>query len=431
MNLSTSSSLSNNKDKNLYKFIFCICLFRLLLEFSYVNVMSTVFAYDGYTLDFNMVNYIFSWVFYLITLLFVEDRMVKVSDFFFITALLSVVAPMTVIYGYDSSRDPVAVLILIFSLFFVKFITTFKSISFKKLVIVKNGMRIVVIISLVFVFFLVIWYFFSGVNFNLDFTKVYEFRASNDELAGIGILRYTNNWTYQIFNVTLFAIALLHKKYFFAFILVIIQTYYFSASAHKIVFFLPFMVFSIRYYFGKTNSLVALPMTFTLILIGGLISLYFSDDLFIPSLIIRRIFFVPGNLSFSYFEFFSYNPKVFWSNGILSPFLSYPYDLSLTHMIGRYIGYDGMGANNGYVSSGFAHAGYFGVLFYSFIVGLLLKLINDMTYNKLPLWFSVSVCIGPLRTILINSDLFTSLLTHGLFISLIIIFLSRSYNDQN
>ena len=431
MNLSTSSSLSNNKDKNLYKFIFCICLFRLLLEFSYVNVMSTVFAYDGYTLDFNRVNYIFSWVFYLITLLFVEDRMAKVSDFFFITALLSVVAPITVIYGYDSSRDLVAVLTLIFSLFFVKFITTFKFISFKKLAIVKNGISIVVIISLIFVFFLVIWYFFSGVNLNLNFNKVYDFRGDNAELAGIGILRYINNWTYQIFNVTLFAIALLHKKYFFAFFIVVIQTYFFAASAHKIVFFLPLLVFSVWFYFGRTNSLVALPISFILLLIPALIYFYYSENLFIPSLIIRRVFFVPANLAFAYFEFFSFNPKVFWSNGILSSFLSYPYDLSLTHMIGRFIGYDGMGANNGYVASGFAHAGYFGVLFYSIILGLLLKLIDDMTYNKLPLWFSVAISIAPLRTALINSDLFTTMLTHGLFISLIIIFLSRSNYDYS
>jgi hypothetical protein len=431
MNLSTSSSLSNNKDKNLYKFIFCISLFRLLLEFSYVNVMSVSFAYDGYTLDFNIINYIFSWILYFIALSFVKDRMTKVSDFFFITALLSVVLPITVVYAYDSSRNSAAVLTLIFSLFFVKFITTFKFISFKKLVIVKNGLSLVVIISLFFVFFLVIWYFFSGVNLNFNFNKVYDFRADNYELAGIGILRYTNNWTYLIFNIALFAIALLHKKYFFAFVIVVIQTYFFAASAHKIVFFLPFLVLSVWYYFRQTNSLVALPLSFSLILILALIYFYYSENLFIPSLIIRRLFFVPANLAFSYFEFFSFNPKVFWSNGILSSFLSYPYDLSLTHMIGRFIGREGMGANNGYVSHGFAHAGYFGVIIYSIILGLLLKLIDDMTYNKLPLWFSISLSIAPLRTVLINSDLFTTMLTHGLFISLIIIFLSRSNYDYS
>ena len=420
------SSFFKNKDKNIYKFIFSIFLFRVLLEFSYVNVVSIVFAYEGYTLDFNRVNYIFSWVLYIIALSFVKDRMTKVSDFFFITALLSVVAPITVVYGYDSSRNLAAVLMLIFSLIFVNWMTKINFISFKRLAIVKNGLILVVIVSLNFVFFLVIWYWFSGVNFNLDFTKVYEFRSGNKELASIGFLRYTNNWTYQIFNVTLLAIALLHKRYFFAFIVVVIQIYFFSASAHKIVFFLPLLVFSIWYYFRQTNSLVALPITYSLVIIGALISFYYSEDLFISSLLIRRLFFVPANHAFSYFEFFSNNPYVFWSNGVLSPFLTYPYDISLTHVIGRYIGNEGTGANNGYVSSGFAQAGYFGVLFYSFILGLLLKLINDMTYDKLPLWFSISISIGPLRTVLINSDLFTSMLTHGLFISLIIIFLSRS-----
>ena len=123
---------------------------------------------------------------------------------------------------------------------------------------------------------------------------------------------------------------------------------------------------------------------------------------------------------------------MFWSNSVLSYFLSYPYDLSLSHVIGRYLGNEGMSANNGFVASGFAHAGIFGVFFYALIIGLILRFINDVTYNLLPLWFAVALSIVPLRSLLISSDLFTVMLTHGFIIALLIIFLARSKkNAQN
>jgi len=313
-------------------------------------------------------------------------------------------------------------LLLIFS------IVRIKLVSFKSLPTVRSGLSIVIWVSSAFVAFLVVWYYVSGVSLNLNFLKVYEFRAENAELAAGGILGYTNNWTYKIFSMTLFAIALMYRRYFLAILIFLIQVYFFAASAHKGVLFLPLLVFGVWFYFRKTNSLVILPLVFSSVIFLTLLTYFFFDSVFTSSFLSRRVFFIPANLTFAYFEFFDINAKVFWSNSVLSSFLSYPYEISMAKVIGAHLGNENMGANNGFVASGFAHAGLLGVFFYALIIGILLRIINDITYNTLPLWFAVALSVIPLRNLLISSDLFTVMLTHGFIVALVILFLSRSKN---
>lgn len=412
--------------KNWLSFYALIFLFRILLEISYFNVVAPHFSYQGFKTDFNILNYLVSWGVFLVTLTMVRDRITRVSDYFFITALLAVVTPLTVLYGYDQERSLIPVLYMLFALLIIYSIVRIKLISFKSLPTVKNGLSIAVWLSTIFVAFLVFWYYLSGVNLNLNFLRVYEFRADNAELAAGGILGYTNNWTYKIFSMVLFAVALMYRRYMLVLFIFLIQVYFFAASAHKGVLFLPLLVFGIWYYFRKTNSLLILPLAFSGIILLTLLTYFIFDSLFASSFFSRRVFFVPANLTFVYFDFFSYNPHVLWSNSVLASFLSYPYEASMAKVIGGYLGNENMGANNGFVASGFAHAGFLGVFIYALIIGFLLRIINDITYNALPLWFAVSLSVIPLRSLLMSSDLFTVMLTHGFIVALIIIFLSRS-----
>ena len=307
-------------------------------------------------------------------------------------------------------------------------ITKFNFISFKCLHIVKDGRKIAISISFLFVVFLVVWYIYSGVRLNIDFSQVYDFRAENAEVAARGVLSYTNNWTYQIFNIFLMAFCLFYRKYIWFILFFLVQILFYAASTHKSVFFLPFLLLGIWFYFKKTSSLTVLPITFSILIISTLLSYFMFNDLWLSSLFSRRVFYVPANLTFVYFDFFSVNPKVFWSNSVLSAFISYPYapGISLSRVVGAYLGNPNMGANNGFVASGYAHAGLYGVFIYSCIVGIILRLINDITDKLLPVWLAVALVIVPLRSLLISSDLLTVILTHGLIVAIILLFLSRS-----
>lgn len=399
--------------------------FRLVLDFSYFFVVSNVFAYEGYNLDFSVENYIYSWVIYCASFIFVSDTLSRVSDYFFATALLAVIAPLTSIYGLDASRPMFPVIVVCMTLYSIYVITRVKLISFNNIKVIRHGESIAIIVSLLFVVFLVFWYFFTGVKFNLDLSKVYDVRAENAEIAAGGILAYTNNWTYQIFTIFLMSLALRYRRFFLFFSLVVVQIYFYAASAHKTILFLPVLLFGVWFYFRSKSSLTILPVMFTGVIGVTLLSYFFFDDLWLSSLFSRRVFYVPANLTFVYFDFFDNSPKVFWSNSVLSSFITYPYDLSLTHVVGRYLGKEQMGANNGFIASGYAQAGFFGIFIYALIVGAVLRFINDVTYNTLPVWLAVALSIVPLRALLISSDLFTVMLTHGFIVAIILIYLAR------
>lgn len=413
---------------NRIAFVSAAMIFRLLLDASYVYVISNVFSYEGFSFSFDRFSYIVSWIVFLLSLVFVRDRLLKVSDYFFTTALLAVIAPLTSLYGLDSTRPLIPVVVVVISIYLVSVITRVRLFSFKNLPFVASGELVAIGLSSFFVIFLVVWYLLTGVGLNLDFSKVYELRNENAELAAGGLLAYTNNWTYQIFSVFLMALSLFHRRYAWFVVLVVVQIFFFAASTHKTILFLPILLLGVWFYFRKSSSLTILPIMFSGVIILTLFSYLILDDYWLSSLFSRRVFYVPANLTFVYFEFFSENPKVFWSNSVLSGLISYPYDMTLTHVVGLYLGEEDLGANNGFVASGYAHAGLFGVSFYVLIIGLILRLINDISYNTMPIWLAVSLCIVPIRALLISSDLFTVMLTHGFIIAIILIYLVRAKN---
>ena len=413
-------------NRNKASFILFTILFRVLLEISYFSVVSEVYAYAGFLKNFDYANYLLSWIIFFGCFYFVRDRMYKISDFFFVFTFLSLITPSLIIFGYDSARSFVPILNLVISVLIIYLLVRTKTVSFKKLPIFKNGMSLIVAVSLIFVLFLVFWYFISGVTLNLSFPQVYDFRSENSDLSGGGILNYTNGWTYKIFNMALLAIALLYRQYFFAVTVLIVQVYFFAASTHKSVLFIPFLILGVWFYFRKTNSLAVIPIFFSSVIALTLVTYIMFGDYFLSSLFSRRVFFVPAQLTFVYFEFFSSNPHVYWSDSVLSSFSNYPYgEVSMSKLIGNYMGTEAS-ANNGFISSGYAHAGIFGIYIYSIIIGFILRLLNDITYNLLPLWFSIALCLQPLRSLIMSSDLFTVMLTHGLIIVIIIIFFVRS-----
>ena len=289
---------------------------------------------------------------------------------------------------------------------------------------------VAVLICCLFVVFLVAWYLVSGVSLNFNLFKVYEFRAENAKASSVGLLAYTNSWTYQVMNVALFAICLMYRKYFFAVVVLLVQVFFFAASTHKSVLFYPLMIFGVWLFFSKTNKLVFVPIIFSFVILITLITYYIYGDIFSTSLFSRRVFFVPANLTFAYFDFFDSNPRVYWSNSILSPLLDYPYNEGVPFVIGSYLGFEGMGANNGFVSSGYGHAGLTGVMAYSFLIGLILRFLNELSKQSVPLWFSVALVLIPLRNVLISSDLLTVLLTHGFLVAILILYLYRSKKHE-
>jgi len=405
-------------------------LFRVILEFSYVLVVTDVFGYAGYEINFELVEYCFSWGLYLFCILFSNSEIKKVSDYFFATFLFGLICPASIMYGYDLNRPLSPILTLVFSMSLVYLIVNLKAIRLKPLPLVKGGDKVVICMSLIFVLFLAIWYPAVGVTFNLNMERVYEFRRDNASLANVGILAYVNNWVFQIFNITLLVICLFYRRYFLVLCVLIIQVYFFAASAHKSVLFYPFLVFGIWYYYRHSNSAMIIPLVFSLVVLATLVSFILFEDILMTSLFSRRVFFVPARLTYDYFEFFTLNEPLYWSNSILKHWVTNPYNEAVGYVIGQYLGKENLNANNGYISMGFAHAGYFGVAIYVMLSAVLLRFLDSMTKASIPLWVALALTVVPIRSFLISTDILTTLLTHGLVIVLIVLYLLRGRMKQ-
>lgn len=405
-------------------------LYRLILDWSYVFLVSDVFSYSGFILDVGYFNYTSSWLLFFIIILLTPIETNKASNYFFMSASVFLLAPLSSLYGLTNwSVFPIAL-----SMFAVFFIYIVVSIDIKlniKPVFFRDGKKISLAVSVFFIIILIAWYFISGAvrYFNLDLTKVYDYRQASSELANIGIMAYINNWTFKVFIFYAFSWLLLNKKYSLVTILFCVQVFFFGVSSHKSVLFSPLIILSIWWYFSRFKTLLIIPVGIVVVVALSLITFVLFNDILTSSMFIRRLLFVPAKLTYDYINFFSVNDFIYWSNSVLSVFLSYKYYLPLGALIGDYGG-AGASANNGFISSGYAHAGLFGVFLYSLIIAVLLRLLNYAVTKGVPLWFALALVIIPLRDTMISSDLFTTLLTHGLLVAFVLLFLSIEKNKK-
>lgn len=403
-------------------------LFRISLDISYYFIISPVFSYEGFYVSLSLESYFYSWLFYLLSFFFIDSLINDVGDYFFVTFLVSFFAPLTSMYGFSDSLSIKPIVCSFILLAIVKFFLVVKYPQTLIISTVKNGKRIALTLCFVFVSFLVFWFFLTGVTLNFNLMKVYDYRELNAEVSGGGVLSYTNAWTMQVFNIFLIAYCLLKRKFFYLSMFIGIQVFFFAASAHKSILFLPLLIIGVWFYFKKTNRAFIVPFSLTFIVTIVVLYTFFTDDFILSSLFIRRVFFTPANLTFSYFSFFENNDFIYWSNSFLSPLLSYPYHLPLSKLIGESLGNPDMGANNGFLSTGYAHFGYLGIVLYSILIALILRLINKLTREHYPSWLAIALCVVPIRNIIISADLLTVLLTHGLAMTIILLYLCRSKN---
>lgn len=405
---------------------FTSCLvFRATLDVAYVVFVSPVFLYLGFDLELSGWKYLSSWLLFILPLTFCSSTLVRPSQYIIVFAVLGLVAPLTSFYGL-TDRGVYPVLVTCSSIMLLAMVSSARWFKVPALPTVAHGEIVAVTLAVVAVAYLIVWYVISGAvnNFNLNLLKVYEYRSATARLTSFGLLAYINTWAYSICSVFLFSLALYRRRYMLAGIVFLIQVLFFAVSGHKSLVFYPLLVIGVWFYFKRTQSMTVVPCLFTAVVAAALILYLLIDDILLGSLLIRRVFFVPAALTYDYFSFFSNESYVVWSNSVLKSVFSYPYPAGVAELIGEYNG-SGANANNGYISSGYAHFGLVGVLMYTLLFGVVLRYLDVTTAGRVPVWLVLAIVVVPIRSAIVSSDLLTVLLTHGLLVGLLLIALIR------
>ncbi|MDA8976931.1 hypothetical protein N9F58_00185 [Akkermansiaceae bacterium] len=404
-------------------FFIMACIFYALLEISYFKFINPEFEYAGFTLDVDVLKYVESKVIYIFLVMAFPNRLTKPSDYLMAYLLLSFLTPLLVFYGLNNASREVLYIVLLG----VTLISFFRNGDRFQLPHFRNRQGTVIIFLVLASIIVSLWMVVSGglSFFNLNFSRVYDFREDVSKLIDKGLMSYLIVWTTKVFGPFLLAFALWKKKYLYVIIVLASHVFWFGISSHKSALFNPLLVIFLWQWFRSSQALSFIAIGMSLIVLFSLIVYQSFGDLTLGSLFIRRTFFIPSFLTFTYYEFFSEYGHVYWSNSITSGFLDYPFDREPAKLIGDSLNTDAH-ANNSFLATGYMHAGILGVMFYGIVVGLIFRLIDSITGDGIPSWLALATVIVPCRSLMVSADLPTAILTHGIGVGIIIlVFITR------
>ena len=404
-------------------FIISAFFFRVVLEISYRGFVTVNFEYAGFILSIDYLKYLESWLIWICLVIASPKVLLKASDYLMAYLLFSFFTPLLVYYGL-SNEDREHLYILLLGFLVIYFFRIGRPL---KIPIINHGRVVVYSISAWSSLAVTGWLIMIGglSYFNLDLSRVYEFRSDVGELISQWPMGYLNMWATKVFGPILLIGALWKKKYWIAAIIYILHIVWFGISSHKAILFYPLLVIFVWWFFRSSKALAIISVGMACAVLFSFLIYMIFDYKFLACLVVRREFFVQSFLAFKYYEFFSSHEHIYWSSSFASPFIDYPYESEPAKLIGAYLGTGGH-ANNSFLATGFMHAGILGVMFYGFLVGLLFRLIDSLSNKGIPLWVAVASVIVPFQSLFKSADLTTALLSHGIGVSIVILFLFRS-----
>jgi hypothetical protein len=420
------------KNKNYIKiFILGIFIYRLLLDVVYVNAITPIFGYSGFTATVNSFNYLISW---LVLLLFIPIilslyKKTSLSSIILILLFLLSYIPFTCMaafYSYNSS--------FIFSniLYWLSLFGFYKIIPKIKLVGIKNDKLTQLLLSVIIIlFFLVVSYIswrYTGFRISINLLNVYDLREEATTFKLPAILSYIYSASKAV-NPVLIVYFMSRKKYYLAGSLIFIQLLSFSINGSKTVFFTTVLAV-LLYWFYNDRHKSKIPWILSIIMTIGITELYITKSFLIINFLVRRVFFIPNLLNFYYYDFFSkYTPDYLRQSFLRHLGFESPY-IPIDNLIGAvYFNKADMGANNGLLSDAISNFGILGVLFMPLLLVIAFKIFDACTEG---LDIKIYIISGiTLTFIFISSFFFTILLTHGFIaLCLILYLLPRSAKRQ-
>jgi hypothetical protein len=410
--------------------VFAAMLYKLMLDVAYRQVIVPVYGYIGYTPEYSSMKTLFAFfmVAAITALLCIsESNNRRPSNIIINLQWLIILIPLLTLYGQEN-RSTLFVISAIASFILLMVIARLgSSVSITKPGKIFRSIGYLTLIGIaVYVYgTLIRTVGLGGINFN--FHNIYEQRAQLDQTSTGGIFGYLISWQGYVINVMLVALGLWRRSKVLVAVGIFAQILLFGLANYKA--FLAAPVFAIAlYYLPSKRQLLLLTIGVVTLLVMGIAAQEVLGINLITGVFVNRIFFVPAMLHFVWYDFFANHPFVMLSNSILSQFVNYPYDMPLMHVVSQYYWNRDFSPNVGYLGDAYAQFGIVGMMFFSIILGLFLRMVDSVGHNN-PRICQAIIAIPALA--LLNSALFTSLLTHGFIIAILLMWLLFSNRTRS
>lgn len=386
--------------KKLLKIIIASFIFRVFMEFIYVNFIHETYP-EQYIVDRNNFNYCLSWIIFMVFLVVVSKMHVKkdnlkVSNVIIIVLFYISYIPTSIHFAFANLTYSY---FLIFTLYWsIIFILNFLFLNSKKnntltfssrkiSVNLKNKLfNGLVILSMILILF-TSFKSYGKIYIHFGLADVYDLRANASNMGMSVLYSLLLTWVGTVI-LPFSAIKFFYERKFIKFALMaFIQLVSFSIAGHKMqLFIIPFGL--IAPHILKKENISYLPLCFSGLTLGAIIEKLILKTDFLCEYFVNRVFYIPSLLNYYYFDFFSHNVKNFFMEDLLIERLavkffdvSRPYPTDISEIIGQYYYGKPMHANNGMFAYGYADAGIVGVILAALILVLMLYILNWITYK--------------------------------------------------
>jgi hypothetical protein len=410
--------LYNTKLQNLVLFL----VVYYMLDFIYIRDIATIYNYEGFEYFPSTEKYILGQT--MVWLIALALSIYRMSPFIYAVAatfFITLVMPNVIMWQYMDTNIGIS----LSCIFFIFCICTFGELKVVvKIPQVKENNQARLLMISTFIMFIPFFFTF-GFSFNYNIfllgDDVYDVRLEAREKFNT-YTGYTFNWLSNILVPVGLVYSLLYKKKLHIAFYILAFLYLFLFNAAKGTLFFIFVV--ILFYFG--NFFVKI-RSYLLLTLAILLFAAYETNIFLIGTFVNRPFFGPALLCHYYFEFFD-GRSINLSSSIMRYFIKYPFEYLPPNIIGQvYFGKPEMNANSGIPSDGFMNFGYLGVGIFSVVEALIIAYIRTLNIDHR--FFGVTFIV---TSVLISSELFTSVLTHGIFIFLLFgtLFLRNSASNQ-
>lgn len=412
--------------------VFLVCImatiFRLLLDYLYRNYVTRYYAADFLLSNENVFRLLESYVFIIFFSLLVSYslyRRWRPSGIVIVLTYIIVLLPLSSLYGLANVP----------SIFMYEV-----ALCFSLLILITHIMPRVILPNLgkdfvylgIFLIFCISvyvygWLIITGGIERLNFDLLHVYAVRNEYIQTRGpFMGYFVPWQANIFNIFLICYALLKKNYKLLFFGACVQMVLFGMTGHKSFLLAPIFSAGIFFIWQRKNAMLYLIFGSFILLLSAYTYFIFSGNELISGIFIRRLFFVPASLHVIYYDFFSQpnHPLYMLSDSFLRQFIDNPYGLHMPELIAQTYWGKNFWPDVGFLGDAYGNFGFFGMLVFSIILGIVIRIIDGVS-SFLPTYFVAAIIAMPAFA-LTESALFTTFLTHGLLIALLVLWIIRS-----
>lgn len=398
---------------------FLTILYSLMFIAGYYLFLNFYFGYMGYTLNdgVNMYSFLESMAVAVIPIFFYRGSQL-ISSFISIFIFLMLYIPIifTLILNEDAETIGVSIVYIQITFMIGMIILFFAdriSLKEKKIKCNYDVLSIVLYITIISILY-VLFNYRANLSFS-GYDDVYEHRFANVSLGKDIFTSYLTSWlsNFMIPICLAYGVVSKNKMYFIVGVFGCLSIY--MSTAGKSVMTFPFIIYGIYVLLTKNYKAYTI-LALTLVLIMGVSLLFDFNNA--SSLLWMRTIGIGGLLTIKYYCFFSSHPLTYYTHINIINFITNanPYGTeSIGQVVGSYYWSQETNANaNFWAADGLAAVGLFGVILSSVFAGLIFTV-----YNKITKWCNhkfVFMCFIPYLFQLLNTSLFSSLLTGGGFL---------------